>query len=298
MTKYHKTQNTKNHKRRRAWRFCRGEAAMYRPRAGLAYCVFLHSSSDRCVWKVCVWPGYCLWGLEREKCVRILWLVIESNWVFFVKYCGEIMGVFCAYLCLVFLCIVWLGCIQHWWYSVSSSLVCIWTLSLDAGYTFLSLQPPQSITRSHTDLPHTATQWWMKTHAISQTRTRTLHSNIPTIEPPGSPPFVIFCVLWFFVPGFVLFRFICFLIFLGPVFFWFLVSSACWYYQSIHLCIIKQFTHTLNTDTLYSNKGLDVESSLSNKPSHNYMNNLKCVEWQRTDDDHYRPKHVVFGSRI
>ena len=41
---------------------------------------------------------------------------------------------FCTY-CLVFLCIFisWLGCIQHWWYWVSSSLLCILTLSLDGG---------------------------------------------------------------------------------------------------------------------------------------------------------------------
>jgi len=31
-------------KRRRAWWPCRGEAAMYSPRVGLAYCVLLHSS--------------------------------------------------------------------------------------------------------------------------------------------------------------------------------------------------------------------------------------------------------------
>jgi len=46
----------------------------------------------------------------------------------------------------------------------------------------------------------------------------------------------------------------------------------------IHLCIIKQFTHTLNIDILYSNKDLDVEISSSNKPPHTYINNLKCVE--------------------
>jgi len=37
--KHKKTQNTKNHKRRTAWRSCCGEAAMYCPRVGLAYCV-------------------------------------------------------------------------------------------------------------------------------------------------------------------------------------------------------------------------------------------------------------------
>jgi len=30
------------------------------------------------------------------------------------------------------------------------------------------------------------------------------------------------------------------------------------------------------------------------RPPHNYINNLKCVESQRPDDGHYRPKHVVF----
>jgi len=72
----------------------------------------------------------------------------------------------------------------------------------------------------------------------------------------------------------------------------------CWYYQSIHLCIIKQFTHTLNIGILYSNKGLVVDIFSLNKPPHNYINNLKCVEWQRHDDGHYRPKHVVFWPRI
>jgi len=52
------------------------EAAIYYPRMGLAYCVSLHSSlwfvvcGGLCVTPV--GPGYCLWGLEREKCVRIL----------------------------------------------------------------------------------------------------------------------------------------------------------------------------------------------------------------------------------
>jgi len=44
------------------------------------------------------------------------------------------------------------------------------------------------------------------------------------------------------------------------------------------LTYIKQFTHKLNIDTLYSNIGLDVEISSSNKQPHNYINNLKCVE--------------------
>ena len=49
-----------------------------------------------------------------------------------VKYYEEIMRMFCTYLCLVFLCnfISWFGCIQHWSYCVSSSLL---TLSLDGG---------------------------------------------------------------------------------------------------------------------------------------------------------------------
>ena len=86
--------NKQNHKRRGARRSPRGDVTMYCPRAGLAYCVFLHTSFGCCVWNVCVRPGYCL--------------------------------------CLMFLCvcILWLGCIQHWWYCVSSSLL---TLSLDGG---------------------------------------------------------------------------------------------------------------------------------------------------------------------
>ena len=129
-------------------------------------------------------------------------------------------------------------------------------------------------------------------------RTRTVHSNLPNPGLPGSPLCVIFCacVLWLFCPWFfVSFRFVSWF-FLSP--FWFLVSSVCWYYQSIHLCVIKQFTHTLNIDILYSNKCLDVEISSSKNQPHNYINNLKCVEWQRPDDGHYRPKHVVFWPRI
>ena len=90
----------------------------------------------------------------------------------------------------------------------------------------------------------------------------------------------------------------CFLVFSWSLFFWFLVSSVCWYYQSIHLCIIMQFTHALKKDILHSNKSLDAEISSSDKPPQNYIHNLKCVEWQRPDDGHYRPKHVVFWSRI
>jgi hypothetical protein len=37
-------------------------------------CFFIHLYGSLCVEDVCdpVGPGYCLWGIEREKCVRIL----------------------------------------------------------------------------------------------------------------------------------------------------------------------------------------------------------------------------------
>ena len=54
-------------KSRRAWRSCHGEAAMYCPRMGLAYCVLLHSS----LWViVCGGPVFDLvnaCGDRREK---------------------------------------------------------------------------------------------------------------------------------------------------------------------------------------------------------------------------------------
>ena len=46
----------------------------------------------------------------------------------------------------------------------------------------------------------------------------------------------------------------------------------------ILVCFRKKYTHTLNIDILYSNKGLDDEISPSNMPPHNYKNNLKFVE--------------------
>ena len=49
---------------------------MYCRRMGLAHSVFLHSSLwvVLCGRSVCdpVGPGYCLWGLKRDKCVKIV----------------------------------------------------------------------------------------------------------------------------------------------------------------------------------------------------------------------------------
>jgi hypothetical protein len=88
----------------------------------------------------------------------------------------------------------------------------------------------------------------MKKHAISQTHTRTVHSSLPTRGPPGSPPFVILCFFMIFAPGFVLSRYICFLIFLGPVF-WFLVSS-------VYALFRTQFGWTIFSDVWQDNQGL------------------------------------------
>ena len=98
-------------------------------------------------------------------------------------------------------------------------------------------------------------------------------------------PVVLFCLVlfvsWFFLGPLLV-----------PCFFGLLISSkhTFMYYKAVH-------PPTLNIDTLYSNIGLDVQIS-SNTLPHNYINNLKCVEWQRPDDGHYRPKHVVFWRRI
>ena len=112
-----------------------------------------------------------------------------------------------------------------------------------------------------------------KKHAISQAHTRTVHSGFPKTGPPGSPLFVLFSL--------------------------FLISLILWLFDTINCVfkLIKWFTHTTNIDTLYSNKGLDVEISSSNTPQHDCINTLKCIEWQRPDDSHYQPKHVVFLSK-
>jgi len=105
-----------------------------------------------------------------------------------------------------------------------------------------SLQPPQAITRSHTDLPYAANQRWMKKHAISQTRTKTVHSSLPTTGPPGCPPFVIFCFVFYDFLPLVLFCFVVFVswFFLGPFlvpcFFGLLILSkhTFMYYKAVH----------------------------------------------------------------
>jgi len=76
-------------------------------------------------------------------------------------------------------------------------------------------------------------------------RTGTVHSSPPPQRgSAGSSPFVMFlCLFYFFCPWFC---FVSFHLFLGFffIFFWFFVSSVCWNYQRIYLCIIKQLTHT------------------------------------------------------
>ena len=143
----------------------------------------------------------------------------------------------------------------------------------------------------------------MKNHAISQTRTRSEHSSRPTAEPTVSPPIVIFCVLCFmifFAPGFVLFRCNCFLVLSWSWFFFGSLFLRFVDFIKAYIYVLKSSspTHLIYVDILYSNKGLDVESSSSNTPPHNYINNLKCIEWKRPHDGHYRPKHVVFWPRI
>ena len=70
---------------------------MYYPRMGLAYSVFLHSSPwvVVCGRSVCdpVGPGYCLWGLEREKYVRILWVMIVVHQVFVCNILTQIPNI-------------------------------------------------------------------------------------------------------------------------------------------------------------------------------------------------------------
>ena len=105
--------------------------------------------------------------------------------------------------------------------------------------------------------------------------------------PPGSHSFVIF-VFYDFLP-LVWFCFVLLYLFLDFSWSLFFSSLFLWFVN-----VIKTYIFVI----LYSNKGLDVEISSSNKPPHNHMNNLKCVERQRPDDGHYWPKHVVFGPRI
>jgi len=99
----------------------------------------------------------------------------------------------------------------------------------------------QAITRSHTDLPYTATQSWMKKHAISQTRTRTLQSSLPTTWPRGSlsPPFLIFLFFVFydfFAPYFVFVSWFFLSPILVPYFFGLLILSqhTFMYYKAVH----------------------------------------------------------------
>jgi len=48
-------QNTKNSKKEESLEVLSWEDWYVLSSAGLAYCMFLHSSLGRCVWKVCVW---------------------------------------------------------------------------------------------------------------------------------------------------------------------------------------------------------------------------------------------------
>ena len=83
ISKSQRTKEIKNKenktKRRKAWRSCRGEAAMYSPRMGLAYCVLLHSSLwvvvcgrsvcdlvNACVWCSCVFITSSGWGVSSS----------------------------------------------------------------------------------------------------------------------------------------------------------------------------------------------------------------------------------------
>jgi len=96
----------------------------------------------------------------------------------------------------------------------SICVTCLWRWMSVVCCSRYTGTPERAITRSHTELPYTGTQWWMKKHPISQTRTRTIHSSLPMTRPPGSPPFVIF-VFYDFLP-LVLF---CFVVFVSW-FFW------------------------------------------------------------------------------
>ena len=58
------------------------------------------------------------------------------------------------------------------------------------------------------------------------------------------------------------------------------------------------FTHTPNIGVMCSNKGFDVEISLSNMPLRELYRIILSESNDKPDDGHYRPKHVVFYLRI
>jgi len=91
-------------KRRRAWWSCHGEAAVYCPHVGLAYCMLLHSSSwvVVCGRSVCDLVDACRDWREKEMCDNSLG---ENSGILgiCVNCYGRILWMFCTYWCLVLL---------------------------------------------------------------------------------------------------------------------------------------------------------------------------------------------------
>ena len=72
---------------------------------------------------------------RKKICVRILCVVMEAYQVFVLNILGRLCEYF-VLTCVWCSCVSFIfpfGCIQHWWYCVSFSPMCILTLSLYGG---------------------------------------------------------------------------------------------------------------------------------------------------------------------